>query len=218
MSVVRWDGIEPREARGAESINGFFDAFEAISPVSAANLAEEGLDRLALDAKVVAVRVFEKTETTADTITTATGSTSGDWTAWDPTAAGGNPFRATAAALELADDEVLVAWFHVELQSDATDLGISECTRFETRIFGWNGSVSVSGGQGVLATGEFSGANSGGYHQAHGRVSTFAVFIGPYATTYVEPQYRLNRNGVAGSVKITPSKSTFYGFKFKRAR
>ncbi len=109
-------------------------------------------------------------------------------------------------------------WFHVELQSDATDLGISECTRFETRIFGWNGSVSVSGGQGVLATGEFSGANSGGYHRAHGHVSTFAVFIGPYVTTYVEPQYRLNRNGVAGAVKITPSKSTFHGFKFKRAR
>ncbi len=218
MSVARWGGVEAREARSADSINGFFDAFEAISPVSAANLAEEGLDRLALDAKVVAVRAFSKTETTADTITTATGSTSGDWTAWDPTAVGGNPFRATGSILELADDEGLVAWFHVELQSDATDLGISECTRFETRIFGWNGSVSVSGGQGVLATGEFSGANSGGYHRAHGHVSTFAVFIGPYVTTYVEPQYRLNRNGVAGAVKITPSKSTFHGFKFKRAR
>lgn len=218
MSIVRWPGLLPRWWRGADSINGFMDTFESAGQIDSANLAEEGLDRLALEADIVGARQFEITEGTRVELTAATGSGTGDWTQWNPT--GINAFR-HGSTISVGDNEVLIVRQCVQTKSAVGGaFGLGPNTRFRLRIAYNNGSITQYGGTCTFANGTYVGAATfqGAFCTPHMFLSSFAVITGPITLDWVELQYQAFRNdGAGGAIVLSPAKSTFYGILYKRS-
>lgn len=209
MSLTRWPGLRPRQARDAASLNDFFDAFTAIGSVGSANLAEEGIDRRVLEPQLVGERKFRIVENTRATITANTGAT---WTQWDPV--GGNPFRQSLLG-GLDDDEVLELIACVQLTSEEGGVnGLGADSLLRLRL-AWNEGVTTTGMNPVSFGGLLAGAD-----RPHGALVTFGVVLGPVASIdWVELQYRaIQRSGGGGAVSISPARSTFVGTIYRRAR
>lgn len=208
MSLTRWPGLRPRQARDAASINDFADAFEAITAVGSPNLAEEGIDRRVLEPLLVGERKFRIVENTRATITTNTGST---WTQWNPS---GTPFRQSLLG-GLDDDEVLELIACVQLTSEQGGVnGLGADSELRLRL-AWNEGSTTTGMNPVSFGGLLAFAD-----RPHGALVTFGAILGPVASVdWVELQYRAQqRSGGGGAVSVSPHRSTFIGNIYRRAR